>query len=200
MNVSFGKQIPVSQCRILDKKINSFVWATLFEFDCKDISDIYYFKGDMRSWNYKSNLLKDMFFKRENLACYNSLSEIEKDAIIGNRYFALATEDDKLVGICETQGNGNQVDIFYLETEENHRYKYAGQSILASIAKQLINRFNNPAITVNYPSGKARRFYIDKCGFKQKDAVSLIMHKNDLVDFVDDFERKIQLPIIDFSV
>ena len=200
MNISFGKQIPISQCKLLDKKTDRFVDATLFEFDCKDMSDLYYFKGDNRSWTYKPHLLRDMFFKRENLAYYNSLSEIQKEAINENRYYALSTENDKLVGICETHGTGNQVDVYYLETEENHRYKYAGQSILASLSKQLLNNFTNPVLTVNYPHNTARNFYINKCGFKSKDAVSLSMSKKELSAFVNKFECKTNQPIINFSV
>ena len=195
MNVSFGKKIPISQYQILDKSSNKFVQATLSEFDCRDKSDIDLFVKDDGWWNYKDDVVHGMLAKINNMQKYDYLSKEEKAFVDSNKFFAIQDKDKNLIGVCVTIDDGTNSDIFFLETKNCNKYKYTGQGMIASLAKRLISKFQDPTLTVNFPAPSALTFYILTCGFKDKDCFSLYMKRPEMTELVDKFEKKTQMPI-----
>lgn len=200
MNISFGQKIPVSQCQVFDKETNKFVNATLYEFDCKDKSDIQYFKKDMRKWVYINSFISEMLAKYRYYCKYRNFNCPEvQDALDELKFYSLEDSKNRIIGFCETTGTKDTQDIYYLETNREHRYKYAGQGILASIAKLMVKSVQNPQMSISNPANSARQFYIDKCGFKPLDK-GLHIGKQGMTDFIRNFEGSTQNPIMDLSI
>ena len=40
-NINFCKKIPINSCKVIDKKDGKHKEATVYEYDCKDLFDIY---------------------------------------------------------------------------------------------------------------------------------------------------------------
>ena len=114
-----------------------------------------------------------------------------------DRFYSLELPNNNIVGFCETMDNRKSKNIYYLETDRERRYKYAGQGIFASLSKQMLKKSENPEMTINHPAGSARNFYIDKCGFQPKNNPALSLEKDDMSDFVKTFEERTQKPIVD---
>ena len=193
MNISFKAKIPISECQIYDREKKQFTNATLWEYDCKDYSDIKHFKMNFRRWTYMEGFISGMRNKYRDF-CQGLLNkESEQD-----RFYSLELPNNYIVGFCETTDNNEKINIHYLETQRDRRYKYAGQSILASLAKKMINSFNDPIMTIDHPANSARNFYINKCGFQPYGEKALHMYKYNMSDFVKTFEERTQSPIIDY--
>ena len=200
MNVSFKAQIPVSQCQLYDKQDKKFVPATLYEFDCKDISDIKHFKRDLKKWVYMESLICAMGAKfRHYREGFGESTNEGNDKFDGYKFYSLELPNNHIVGFCEAYDDKDNKNIYYLETERERRYKFAGQSIIASMAKQMISSHENPELTINFPARSARDFYVDKCGFEPNGKVELVMKKQKMSDFVKSFEEKTEKPILDLK-
>ena len=201
MNISFKAKIPISQCQVYDKETNKFVNATLYEFDCKDKSDIHHFKKDMRKWVYIYSFISEMIAKYRYYCKYRSLNCSEvKDALNEFKFYSLEDSKNRIIGFCETTGTDDFKDIYYLETNREHRFKYAGQGILASIAKMMVESVKNPRMSISNPANSARQFYIDKCGFKENGEKELYLNDKNMSDFIKIFEKQTQMPIINLSI
>ncbi len=85
--------------------------------------------------------------------------------------------------------------------QSDKNYKYAGQAMLASLAKSM-EKNNDSLIFINDPADSARSFYIDKCGFTplNKDSRELKMDCRDMHTFIKNVEEKTHQPILDISV
>lgn len=193
MNISFKAKIPVSECQVYDRQKKKFVPATLYEYDCKDFSDIQRFKNNYHKWIYMDSFISNMKIKFMHF-CYDKGHT--NNALEADRFYSLELPDNHLVGFCETVDNIKSTNIYYLETDRERRYKYAGQSILASLSKQMLNSSLNHEMTINCPANSARNFYIDKCGFDIKREKALYLDKKGLSDFVKTFEERTHKPIV----
>ena len=74
--VSFGKKIPISNCKVVDKKENKLINATLYEYDCKDLGDYYDVKDLKGRWNFKDMIAEEIYIK-----FFKSMAGIQKDYI-----------------------------------------------------------------------------------------------------------------------
>ncbi len=103
-----------------------------------------------------------------------------------------------MAAICETNGFMNTADVHF--TESSKDYGLAGQTILASIVKQML-KTPEAALEVSDPVDDARKFYMTDCGFKEKEPGSLgfKMEEEDMERFVLKVEQNIQSPIKDIE-
>ena len=117
-----------------------------------------------------------------------------------DKFYILKTEDDKLAAICQTQGFKNFADVHYLERDKTKGYGLCGQAILASIAKHMLKQ-PDAYLKVDDPVKKARGFYINDCGFREETPGShgIEMNEAELKTFVDNFEQKVEAPIVDIE-
>ena len=105
------------------------------------------------------------------------------------RHYEIKTDDDETIAICRTWQTGeNSCDIEYLESKPDSQYHFAGQTILASIAKEELKR-NCEKLTVLSPIASAYSFYKKACGFRYNDDF-LEMNKYELQDFIKRTEQK----------
>lgn len=116
-----------------------------------------------------------------------------------NKFYILETDEGKLAAICETNGFFNTSDIHFVESNTDD-YGLAGQTILASIVKQML-KTPDAVLEVGDPVEDAREFYMKDCGFKEKEPGShgLKMEKCDMQNFVSNVEERLQTPIEDVA-
>ncbi len=199
MNISFGKRIPISTTQIYNKNTNEFEKATLYELDGRDESDVDELV-DFGDWRYRYEMSINLFSKIKGLASPEKLSDFMKYTLEHNKFYILKTEDDKLAAICQTQGFKNFADVHYLERDKSKGYGLCGQAILASIAKHMLKQ-PDAYLKVDDPVKKARGFYINDCGFREETPGShgIEMNEAELKTFVDNFEQKVEAPIVDIE-
>ena len=196
MNISFGKKIPISKACVLDRQENKFKDVTLYEFDGKDSSDIDYFACQTGKWSsLKSNITIDLYDKHKKSKENNNARSIEK------KFYSMEAEEGKSIGVCETFGFGFYTDIHYLECNPELNYKYTGQTMLASIAKQLLKKNDSPVLGVSDPADSARTFYTQECGFvpQYENSRELELNKEQMTSFIQTVENKTNTKIIDLN-
>ena len=201
MNISFGQKIPIYQTQVLNKETNQFQKATLYELDCKDYSDIEYLINQKDAWEFKYPMTVDMHIKNMKLKSTDSLSPIDKEFLNGNKFFVLESPENELIGLCEITGFRDRANIQYLETnkQQKEKYKFSGQSILASVAKLLLSRSDKPILQIYDPAYDARKFYREKCGFADSEGGSLVLTKAGMENLVSNVEQRTQGNIIDLQ-
>jgi len=94
-SISFGAKIPVAKCQVLDKRENKFINATVYEYDCKDLEDIFEV-GDLdESWEfqdlYTSSMHKKYIYQRDGRGD------------TGLSFYCLKNSDDEMLGVCQTE-------------------------------------------------------------------------------------------------
>lgn len=184
MDISFKSKIPIYQNKIYDRQKQSFVDSTMCELDGKDISDIQYILDQDGNWTgFKYAIAMDLYDKYSN-------NQIEDDSI---HVYVLETED-KPIGFAEITTKNNIHDIQFLDCNPEKKYKYTGQTFLASIIKFILKK-PNQIFRVSAPVYEARKFYIDKCGFKSvsKNSLSLEMSEKEMMDFLCNIEKKAEI-------
>ena len=201
MNISFGKKIPIYQTHVLNKETNQFQTATLSELDCKDYDDIEYLINQTGAWEFKYPLTVDMHTKNMRLKNYEKLSPVEKEYIDENKFYVLESPEKELIGICETTGFRDRANIHFLETikQQKEKYKFSGQSILASVAKHLLSQSDNPLLQIYDPAYDAKKFYTEKCGFVNSEGSSLVLTKAGMENLISTVEQRTQSQIIDLQ-
>lgn len=200
MNISFGKRIPISTTQIYNKNTKEFEKATLYELDGHDESDMEELIDLSGNWRYRYEMSANLYGKIKDLASPEKLSDFMKAILEYRKFYILKTEDDKLAAICETQGFKNFADVHYLERDKTKGYGLCGQAILASIVKHMLKQ-PDAYLKVDDPVKKARGFYINDCGFREKTPGSheVEMNEAEMKTFVDNFEQKVDAPIVDIE-
>ena len=196
MNISFGKKIPVSTAQVYSKDKGDFTRVTLYEFDGKDSSDVDYFINQKGNWgNLKYNMGKDIFSKFHQFPAKDNQSELE------NKFYSLEEKEGKSIGLCETSEFHNFTDIKYIECSPEHNYKFAGQSMIAGIAKNILKHQKRPFLGVTDPVDSARTFYTETCGFTPMfyDSRELQMDESQMRMFISKTENKTHSPIVDIQ-
>ena len=204
MQISFGAKIPISTCNIYDKKDDKFIRATLYEIDCKDKSDLKYLDKIKGIWKYKTQITDDAKRKYERTAKNNSKLFWRKrpahDQLLiqDNQFFSIETPKKDVVCLCETAQYGKDIDVNFLESSKNDSYKYAGQAMLASLAKHIVG--TNKILTVKIPTHEATPFYRDVCRFKRADYFGFELPDEDAVSFIRNVESKTKGKILDCDI
>ena len=188
MNISFGKKIPTAQCNILNKSSKKFEPAIIYEFDCKDKSDIdeiLYSLDD--NWEYKDTIAMNMGIKNFSIKV-----GMNNDA----RFYTLENQNGEILGISYVDDLQQKVELRYLESKAQSPYKYVGQNLLATIGKNLLNGDQN-SFFVRSAVSSAFDFYEKACGFKDIGCSDLKMNRDDIHKFVNKTEEKTKTQIID---
>lgn len=195
MEISFKGKIPISTVNVYDKKGKNFKEATLYELDGKDESDLDELAKDNGEWFYKYNILVGLTDKQAKMA-REGFSQ--KPMPCEYKFYILENQDGSTGGLCETMTFGHYTDIVYLESNPNKKYGLTGQTMLASIAKQMLKN-PNATMIIDDPAVRARDFYTKDCGFKEtsKGSHDLIMKEDELQEFVENVEEKTHSPIVD---
>ena len=155
--ISFCKKIPLNNCQVIDKIQNAPIKATVYEYDCNDLEDVYEV-GDLDdSWAFRdfftsgmhSQFLKGMIGRRDD----------------SYHYYCAKDENDNMLGLCQTTEDDNSINVKLIVSNPSPRYKYVGQTILASLGQKAINK-DIEELKVKAALNDVYGFY-ETCGFEQ---------------------------------
>ena len=187
MNISFGKKFPIASCSIINEACKQPQSATIFEHDCKDITDYEFFKNLSGIWEYKDNVAKAALDKF-NFPLSN----------LGTKIYSLETNKGKITGIMETTEYGKTCVVEHLESHYKGLYSYSGSTLLAFLAQQKINQ-NVSSIYITNPAKKARRFYTQHCFFQQNGPLALELNKKGMEELIKKTKKKTKNAILDLK-
>ena len=110
-NISFTAKIPVSTCKVQDTITKEYVPATIFEYDCKDESDIEEIAhlNEAGFWKYMHAYLNTAMYK---------LTTTDKRAERLKSYIAY-TQDGHPLGICDTIEEDEETVVMHLAKNPN---------------------------------------------------------------------------------
>ena len=95
-SINFGKKIPIKTCKILDKKQGNLVDATIYEHDCKDLSDAYEVHKLDKFFAFKELFVSGMHRKFLNQKIGLETQE---------HYYSLQNSNGEILGCCRTLEN-----------------------------------------------------------------------------------------------
>ncbi len=197
MQISFGSKIPISACKIYNKEAKKFERATLYEIDCKDEEDINYLNNIEGKWEYKDSVAYGAKYKY--MALLGVDFEETMPCMQDWQFYSLETEDRNTACICEVHPMENSKNIEIIESNPDKKYKYAGQTLLAGIAKRILPYGFDLEVLI--PVKKAESFYSKVCGFPRNDSTFGYCVKNQgLKDFIERVEEKVQGNILNINV
>ena len=191
MNVSFGKKIPIMQTQIKNLQTGNFEPATVFELDCKDAEDIEETGSlEKNSFGFANRITSNMRFKHR---------QFTKGIKDNNSFYILQNKSGETLGIAQTEEGikkGHQLE--YLETKYDTNYKYVGQTLLASISKDIMKK-DGIRLSIFSPIPSAIKFYQDTCGFQNIGNLMLTADSKQLGAFVSQTESKTKAPLVDLK-
>ena len=193
MSVSFGKNIPIARCQIKDLKQEKFIPATLYELDCSDKNDITEVESVFGTWNFRNTILKEMHNK------YNAKQKGSK-RFQDSAFFVMKNNNGEIVGITQTSQSRKNINIELIESENEGKYKYVGQTMLAALTKAM-KHIKADTLLVRLYMPQAYEFYTRKCGFKPYGySWALYMDKPEMEKLQKKTEYKTHSQIIDLKV
>ena len=149
------------------------------EVDCKNKNDYRIFAKLKSDWEYASCL--------ENTARWKYINQkVGFDDTRG--HYLLMRKNGEIISICRTSQEKEDLKIDYLESKPQSNYRFAGQMILAGIAKEAIKNACT-RMTVPVPVSDAWDFYEQACGFREF-GTGLVMDQNDMINFISNAPRK----------
>lgn len=187
-SISFGAKIPVGKCQILDCYNKKFVEATFCQYDSEDLEDIV----EISSVNCEKDCRDAMRtgLQLERLGISNP----------GFSYYCLKDDNGDIAGLCYTHDVDGVKKVKYIASVLDGRHKYAGQAMLASLAKKSLNS-NTNKIVIEAALSSAWDFYEKTCGFKPVEGVSnLEMDRLGMHEFVGKVEDRTRGKVVDFRV
>lgn len=197
--ISFGAKIPIAKCKIQNKETGQFENATVFEYTCTDKADVDKIKRIIakQDWQFGFDIFNDARWK--NYAIEKDL----KDCVNNTHFYSLENNRRKTIGLCETQENDSVVvDLF--ETKTKRKYRFVGQTMLATLANKVINSPASPFLVIQNALPKSLDFYKKACGFTQEikegDDIYFVIDKPQLQQFVKQTEQRTGGEIISLNV
>ncbi len=185
MQISFGKKVPISTCSIYNKEAQKYERATLYEIDCIDEDDIDYL-SDICSdgpWEFKESIVYDARSKYLDLKYYMFPSDLM------TKYYSLEVKNGEVACLCETQPLYGDTNIRYIESNPYKKYRYAGQVMLANIAKLIHGTSQD--LEIHIPTVWARSFYSKVCSFNEDcTGFGYKLSQKDLEDFIKRTEER----------
>ena len=189
--VSFGRKIPVATCQVKDKEKDKFTKAIVYEFDCKDRSDMEELKDMDGYWDFKTALYNDMLHTRGRKL---------KGGNDNTRYFVMEDKKSKdIIGISEVSTEGTKTNIDYIESENEHKYKYVGQTLIAAIGTEVLYS-GGTKLTVDCPIRTALSFYEKTCKFDKSPKGKLQFEEKGLKKFIKRTEKRTKSKILNVKV
>lgn len=184
--ISFTAKIPVSRCNIYDKSKDSYVGATLYEYDCFDLSDRDEIRDLEGTWTYKEVIAEGILSKiARNIRGEESIA----------RFFSLKDDDGHTLGICYVNEVAREMQINYISKRmDDTDHKMIGQAMLASLADVSLNE-NKFKLVIKTAVSSAYDFYEKVCGFRPVDdekLSDLVMNRSEMARFIRRTEEKTQ--------
>lgn len=193
MQVSFGQKIPIALGQIQNKKTGEFEQATIYEVDCKDESDILEVKNNMEGWSFPCEIATNMHIKQLGQNKYNNKHEFHS-------FYILQNPDYETLGRIDLKKWDNGLfSVEWLDTKENSGYRYVGQTILATIAKEVIDN-DGSSLAILGAMEDAIPFYTDVCKFTDCGKSGFYMNEKQMQEFINRTEKRTQGSIINLKV
>lgn len=190
MNISFGARIPIAKCQIQNTITKEFEPALIYEIDCNDRSDIDTFVMPENEWNYAKCVQGSLADSMMMEAIYNVPRK--------SSFYLLQNQNGETLGISEVEKSfDDNYNLAYLDTKKDKNYKYVGQTLLATVAREAFKK-GTKLFTVYGAALSALDFYTDICGFKDSGLYTPIMERGEIPAFVNRTEKRTQARIIDF--
>lgn len=187
-SISFGAKIPVGRCQILDCDNKKFVGATFCQYDGQDLEDI---------------------VELSSVDCYQDCKDAMKTGLQlellgvanpGFNYYCLKDDNGEIAGLCYTFDENGVKKVKYIASVLDGKHKYAGQAMLASLAKKSLNS-DTKKLVIETALSSAWDFYERTCGFKPiEDTSNLGMSRYEMHKFVERVEDRTRGKVIDFCV
>ena len=198
MQISFGKKIPIAKCNIINKKTKKPENATIFEYECNSRSDLERLSmlAEDKKWEYGYCIWSNGYNKNHS-----------PNSIYGQvGVYSIEDSKGRTVCICDTVEDEKEIIVKHIESRKNSPYKYAGQNMLAMLAKKVITT-NREDLFINDGQPDAQDFYKVKCRFdivgsnpKDEDGIDFEMKREDIPHFLSRIEEKTKGKIISLQI
>lgn len=156
--LSFGRKIPINQCQILDKQQNKYIEATVYEYDCKELHDVFEVSSLDATWTFKDLLTTSMHTK-----FMNNLIGRDNGA---EHFYCIKDKKGEMLGLCQAQETENSIDVRLLVSKPDKKHKYIGQSMLSTLG-EIVLKTGKEKLGAKTVLTDVRDFYEKKCGFKR---------------------------------
>ncbi len=189
-SISFGHKIPIVSCQVQKKRTGDFVKATVYEYDCQSKSDIDEVSSIEGLNFYKYFIERHMINKYE----YGKFGH-DND----KRFFVIQENGGEIIGLSQTNDVGENLNISYIETLRNKKYRFAGQWLIAAIASEVLASGGN-RLFVKCPVDTALDFYYHDCKFKSNEDNELYMNKKQIKKFIKRTEQRTNSSVHNLNV
>jgi len=196
-HISFGAKIPIAKCNIINKKTKKPETATIFEYECNSRSDLERLSmlADDKKWEYGYCIWSNGYNKNHS-----------PNSIYGQvGVYSIEDSKGRTICICDTMEDDKEIIVKHIESRKNSPFKYAGQNMLAMLAKKVI-KTNREDLFISDGQPEAQDFYELKCGFntigtsiKDPDGIDYEMKYKDIPYFLMRTEEKTRMPIIEIE-
>ena len=124
-------------------------------------------------------------------------SDIKCNRANNTRIYTLENEDGDILGLTCIDDLEKNVEVRFIESRCDHRYKYVGQNLLASLGQGVLNGRQNRLI-IRSAVASAFDFYEKVCGFKDIGKSDLEMNRFDIHKFIKRTEERTQTSMVNF--
>ena len=190
ISISSGQKNPKMQFQIQRKDTKEFVPAIFSEVDCNDDNDYDEVKTLDRRWTFKDLVAQRIAAKGVTQRFFNETSNIS--------VYEMHDLNGQLIGIAQTQTKDGICSIEYIESKPQNEYKYVGQSMVAAIGREALDK-KCYKLTVDAPIDEAKPFYINTCGFKKYRDFSLEMNSAEIYRLLAKTGLDMQLALINLE-
>ena len=196
--ISFGAKIPIAKCKIQNRETGKFENATVYEYTCTDKSDVEKIERiiSKQDWEFGQDIANDVWWKNSVIEKNNTRYNYMRDY----HFYSIENNRRKTIGLCETQEK-EDISVEFLETLQDKKYRFTGQTLLASVAEKA-NNIANRLIILN-AAQKALDFYRKTCGFTteihENDEISFVIEEPQLQAFIKQTEERTNGEIISLN-
>ena len=191
MNISFGKKIPIAQCQIQNLTTGKFEPATVYELDCTDESDLLEVVKPSQEWEYAAYIHANMCDKVDFQKIFQSDGT--------DNFYILQNQQGETLGMSQVEEIYDGAhDLSYLDTKKDKQYKYVGQTLLATVAREVYKKASD-IFSVYGAVDSAKDFYEKICGFKIGEFDMPYLSYEEIPAFIEQTESRTHAPIIDLK-
>ena len=182
MNISFGQKIPIAKCTVKDTYTNQKTDGYISELDCKDTSDILRISSLPDTWEFQETISLNM---KDKYSAHKNGRDNQ------TKFYILENENGEILGISCIDDRPKSLEVRFIESRDDHRYKFVGQNLLATLAKQVLDSRQQKLI-IRSSISSAYDFYEKICGFKPAKFCDLEMIRQDIPSFIRRTNEKIE--------
>ena len=191
MSIVFGRKIPIIQTQIQNNKTGCFEPATVFELDCHDEQDLLETLKPSTKWIYAKQINQNMLKKYTQIKQGNGKNT--------DTFYILQNKYGETLGMAQTQKmKKNAFNLALIDTKKDKDYKFVGQTLLASISKDIINK-SGIRLSIFEPIQSAVPFYDSVCGFQNFGDMFLSADIRQMNTFIKKTEHQTSAPLINLK-